>query len=137
MARDFPDIEPQDPAIVHLGVELSVEADDVDWEDAELLGLPAGLQVKIINENEAEGRTDMLVKYPEGYREPRHTHESAHACLVLDGRILINDRELTAGDYIYGQQIPHGPWEFPDGGMNFVSFVGGSPTHQWDEDEQA
>lgn len=136
MARDFPNIEPQDPAVVHLGVELSVEADEVDWVDAELLGLPEGLQVKIINENEAEGRTDMLVKYPKGYREPRHTHESAHACLILDGRILVNDRELTAGDYIYGQQIPHGPWEFPDGGVNFVSFVGGSPTHQWDEDEQ-
>lgn len=135
MARDFPDISPQEPAIVHLGIDLSVDADEVDWDDAELLGLPEGLAVKVVNENEAEGRTDMLVKYPEGYHEPRHTHESAHACLVLDGRILIDGRELTPGDYIYGQKVPHGPWEFPDGGMNFVSFVGGSPLHRWDEDD--
>lgn len=134
MGRDFPDIAPQEPRMESLGLELSVAADDVDWEDAELLGLPAGLQVKIIHENEAEGRTDMLVKYPEGYVEPRHVHESAHACLILGGRILTEGRELTPGDYIYGQQVPHGPWEFPDGGMNFVSFVGGSPTHEWGDE---
>ncbi|MFC7028936.1 cupin domain-containing protein [Halomicroarcula sp. GCM10025324] len=133
MPREFDPVSPQEPAVVDVGLDLSVEADEVDWDDAELLGLPEGLQVKIINENEAEGRTDMLVKYPEGYFEPEHTHESAHACLILEGRILVDGRELTAGDYIYGQQIPHGPWKFPDGGMNFVSFVGGSPTHQWDE----
>jgi hypothetical protein len=120
--------------MVDVGLELSVEADDVEWEDASLLGLPEGLQVKIINENGAEGRTEMLVKYPPGYVEPRHTHESAHACLILEGRILTAGRELTAGDYIYGQKVPHGPWEFPEGGINFVSFVGGSPTHEWDED---
>lgn len=135
MPREFDPVSPQEPAVVDVGLDLSVEADDVDWDDAELLGLPEGLQVKIVNENEAEGRTDMLVKYPEGYLEPEHTHESAHACLILEGRILVDGRELTAGDYIYGQQIPHGPWEFPDGGMNFVSFVGGSPTHQWDDEE--
>lgn len=133
---EFPDISPQEPAIVHTGIELSVDEDEVDWDDAELLGLPEGLRVEVVNENEAEGRTDMLVKYPEGYHEPRHTHESAHACLVLDGRIVTEGHELTAGDYIYGQQVPHGPWEFPDGGMNFVSFVGGSPLHEWDEADE-
>lgn len=134
MEREFDPVSPQDPAVVDVGLDLTVEADDVDWDDAELLGLPEGLRVKVVNENGAEGRTDMLVKYPEGYFEPRHTHESAHACLILEGRILVDDRELTAGDYIYGQQVPHGPWEFPDGGMNFVSFIGGSPLHQWDGD---
>jgi anti-sigma factor ChrR (cupin superfamily) len=135
MAREFDPVSPQDPAVVSVGLDLSVDSDDVDWDDAEMLGLPEGLRVKVVNENEAEGRTDMLVKYPEGYLEPRHTHESAHACLILEGRILVDGRELTAGDYIYGQQVPHGPWEFPDGGMNFVSFVGGSPTHRWDDEE--
>ena len=134
MTRHFPDIPPQDSAVVSTGLRLGVEADDVDWEDAEVLGLPEGLKIKIINENEAEGRTDMLVKYPPGYVEPRHVHESAHACIVLEGRIIVDGRELTAGDYIYGQQEPHGPWEFPDGGMNFVSFVGGSPTHEWGDE---
>lgn len=135
MTSDFPDVVPQDPAIVDVGLELGVVEEDVDWDDAELLGLPEGLRVKVINENEPEGRTDMLVGYPEGYVEPRHTHESAHACLVLEGRILIDDRELTAGDYIYGQKVAHGPWEFPDGGINFVSFVGGSPLHRWDDED--
>lgn len=137
MGGAYSDVPPQEPAIVDVGLDIGVVADDVDWEDASVLGLPEGLQVKIINENEAEGRTEMLVKYPPGYVEPRHTHESAHACLVLEGRILVDDRELTAGDYIYGQKIPHGPWEFPDGGINFVSFVGGSPTHEWGDDDEA
>lgn len=128
----FDDVPPQEPVIVQTGLDLSVIADQVDWEGADVLSLPQGLRVKIIHENEAEGRTDMLVKYPEGYVEPRHTHESAHACIILEGRMLVHGYELTAGDYIYGQLEPHGPMEFPDGGVNFVSFVGGSPAHQWD-----
>ncbi|MFB6129863.1 MAG: cupin domain-containing protein [Salinigranum sp.] len=135
MAGNYGDVPPQEPVVASVGLDLSVVGDDVEWEDASVLGLPEGLQIKIISENEAEGRTEMLVKYPPGYVEPRHTHESAHACLILEGRVIVDGRELTAGDYIYGQEIPHGPWEFPDGGINFVSFVGGSPTHEWDDED--
>lgn len=123
-------VPPQEPAIVELGLDLSVVADGVDWDDHDVFDLPEGLKVKVVHENEAEDRTDVLVKYPPGYVEPRHTHESAHACLILEGRMLVHGHELTAGDYIYGHEVPHGPMEFPDGGINFCSFVGGSPIHR-------
>ena len=123
-------VPPQEPAIVELGLDLSVVADAVDWDDHDVFDLPEGLKVKVVHENEAEDRTDVLVKYPPGYVEPRHTHESAHACLILEGRMLVHGHELTAGDYIYGHEVPHGPMEFPDGGINFCSFVGGSPIHR-------
>lgn len=128
------EIPPQEPVLVKTGLDLSVVDDAVDWGSPDVLSLPEGLKVLIVNENEPEGRTDMLVKYPPGYVEPRHTHESAHACIILQGRMLVHGEELTAGDYIYGQDVAHGPMEFPEGGVNFVSFVGGSPAHRWDDE---
>lgn len=128
------DVPPQEPELVQTGLDVSVLGDGVDWDDSDVFDLPEGLRVKVVYENEAEARTDILVKYPPGYVEPRHTHESAHACLILEGRMLVHGQELTAGDYIYGQKLPHGPMEFPDGAVNFCSFVGGSPIHRRDEE---
>lgn len=128
MSDEFPDVPPQEPRIVQTGLDLSVDLDEVDWDESDV-GLPDGAKSKVIYHNEAEQRRDVIVKNPPGYVEPRHTHEAAHACLVLDGRMLVDGRELTPGDYVYGQKLPHGPFEFPDGVVNFVSLVGGSPTH--------
>jgi len=130
MSRQFPALDPQEPVIVENDLTLTLEAESVDWEDGEILTLPEGVQVHLLNENEAEGRTDMLVKFPPGYVEPRHTHEGAHAAMILSGRMLIHGHELTPGDYVYGQQVEHGPMEYPDGCVVFASFVGGSLSHE-------
>lgn len=76
----------------------------------------------------------MFVKFPPGYIEPEHTHPAAHAVIILDGRMLIHGHELTAGDYVYGQQLSHGPIECPDECMVFASFMGGSMDHDWDDE---
>ncbi len=114
-------------------LELDLVSEAIDWQHGDVLTLPRGL-AKVLNENEAEGRTDLLVKFPPGYVEPSHTHEGAHAAIVLQGRMLIHGHELTPGDYVYGHQVEHGPMEYPDGCVVFASFVGGSPAHRdWDE----
>lgn len=134
MSQQFPDIEPQEPKFVQNDFELRLEADNLDWEDGDVLTLPEGVKVYILNENEPEGRTDLLVKFPSGYIEPEHTHRGAHAAMVVQGRMLVDGRELTPGDYIYGQKIEHGPMEYPDGCITFTSFVGGSIAHEdWDD----
>lgn len=130
MSQSFPDVEPQEPKFVQNAFELRLEADDLDWEDGEVLTLPGGVEVYILNENEPEGRTDLLVKFPPGYVEPAHTHEGAHAAMILDGRMLVDGKELTPGDYVYGQKVEHGPMEYPDGCITFTSFVGGSIAHE-------
>lgn len=134
MATPTPDIDPQDPVIVETGLDLELVSEAVDWQHGDVLTLPEGVLAKVLNENEAEGRTDLLVKFPPGYVEPRHTHEGAHAALILEGRMLIHGHELTPGDYVYGHRVEHGPMEYPDGCVVFASFVGGSPAHRdWDE----
>lgn len=134
MTKVFPDIPPIDTVIVENDIDWSVTEEDVDWESGEILTLPEGVLVKILNKNEEEGRADMFIKFPPGYIEPQHSHEAAHAVMIIDGRMLVHGHELTPGDYIYGQKEPHGPMEYPDGCTVFASFVGGSPAHHWDED---
>jgi len=137
ISREFPDISAKEPVIVENDIDWTVSAETIDWESGDVLTLPQGVLVKIMNQNEEEGRTDMFIKFPPGYIEPRHSHESAHAVLILAGRMLVHGHELTSGDYVYGQKISHGPFEYPDGCTVFASFVGGSPAHHWKEEPNA
>ena len=133
MADPSPGVDPQEPVIVENPLEIELVTESIDWAAGDVLTLPEGVQAKVLNENEPERRTDLLVKFPPGYVEPAHTHEGAHAAMILDGRMLIHGHELTPGDYVYGHQVEHGPMEYPDGAVIFASFVGGSPAHRdWD-----
>jgi quercetin dioxygenase-like cupin family protein len=135
MSKQSPSIDPQEPVIVENALELELVSEAIDWQHGDVLTLPEGVRAKVLNENEAEGRTDLLVKFPPGYVEPSHTHEGAHASLLLQGRMRIHGHDLTPGDYVYGHQVEHGPMEYPDGAIMFASFVGGSPGHRdWDEE---
>ena len=131
---EFPEISPQEPVIVKNDLALAVDHERIDWGDEDVLTLPEGVRAKVLHRNDAEGRTDLLVKFPPGYVEPAHTHQGAHASIVLDGRMLVHGEELMPGDYFYGHKVEHGPMEYPDGCVMFASFTGGSPAHQdWEE----
>ena len=134
---EFPDIPPQAPVLAESDIDWEVTREEIDWESDDMLDLPEGLQTHVINENEAEGRIDFFVKFPPGYVEPRHTHAAAHADLIVDGEMHVHGQVLTPGDYIFGQKEPHGPMEFPEGCIVFCSYTGGSPSHEWSEDEEA
>lgn len=134
MSQQFPNIDPQEPIIVENDLKITLKSESLDWEDGDVLTLPEGVKVHILNENDPEGRVDLIVKFPPGYVEPEHTHQGAHASLILDGRMLVHGHELTPGDYFYGHKVDHGPMEYPDGCVIFTSFVGGSIEHrEWDE----
>jgi len=99
----------------------------------ELLTLPKGVQVKIFNYDPLMKRVDMKVKFPPGYVEPRHTHKSWHSILVTRGRMCVAGKDLRPGDYVFGWDKPHGPYEYPDGCEAFVVFMGEGTQHVWDE----
>lgn len=134
MVMEFPDISPQEPVIIETDIDWEITEKSIDWEDDDVMTLPDGVKSKVLNRNEAEDRVDMIHQFPPGYIEPEHTHEAAHAVLILEGRMLVHGHELTPGDYIYGQKLAHGPMEYPDGCTVFASFVGGSAAHKWDTD---
>lgn len=141
MPTEFPDIPEQETVIVETDIDWEITDEDIDWTSGDILELPEGVMIKIVHQNEAEGRLDGFQKFPEGYIEPEHTHTAAHAAIILDGQMHVHGHVLTAGDYLYGQKQPHGPMEYtnPDGAGDhgcivFISYVGGSPAHRWDED---
>ena len=76
---------------------------EVEWESDDvrgLLTLPEGVQVKVLNYDPEMKRLDMKQRFPAGYVEPRHTHESWHSILVLSGRMCVAGKDLRAGDYL-------------------------------------
>jgi len=109
---------------------------DIPWVDGldnDLLTLPKGIQVKVFAQDEAMKRVDMKVKFPPGYVEPAHSHKSWHSIVVLKGRMCVAGKELRPGDYVFGWDELHGPYEYPDGCEVFVVFMGEGTEHVWDE----
>ena len=68
----------------------------------------------------------MKVKFPPGYVEPEHAHKSWHSIVVLKGRMCVAGKDLRPGDYVFGWDELHGPYEYPDGCEVFVVFMGES-----------
>jgi len=111
-----------------------------EWQDGstvDMLNLPAGVQVKVFAHDAAMGRTDMKVRFPPGYVEPEHSHKSWHSIVVLKGRMCVAGKDLRPGDYVFGWDAPHGPYEYPDGCEVFVVFMGESIAHEWDAEKHA
>src|SRR5512132_1527550 len=111
---------------------------EVPWESDDvrgLLKLPPGVKVKVLNYDPVMKRIDMKQRFPAGYVEPAHTHRSWHSILVTKGRMCVAGKDLRPGDYVFGWDIPHGPFEYPDGCEVFTVSLGESLHHQWDEEK--
>ena len=104
-----------------------------DWQDdVDVLALRGGVQVKVLFEDRQIGVTDMLVKFPPGYVEPEHTHDSSHSIIVLEGAQIVNGVHLHTGDYAWASgPEPHGPYSYPEGAVVFVSMRGASTRHHY------
>jgi anti-sigma factor ChrR (cupin superfamily) len=104
---------------------------EMEWkDDVNILALGNGVQVKVLYQDLETEHTDMLVKFPPGYVEPEHTHEASHSIMVLEGVQIVNGEHMHPGDYIWasGPEL-HGPYEYPEGCVVFVSFRGPSIKH--------
>ena len=108
---------------------------EIPWENDDVRGvlkLPPGVQVKVLNYDPVMKRLDMKQRFPAGYVEPAHTHQSWHSILVLKGRMCVASKDLRPGDYVFGWDILHGPYEFPDGCEVFIVYMGDA-THVWEK----
>jgi anti-sigma factor ChrR (cupin superfamily) len=107
---------------------------DLAWkDDSEVLALGHGVQVKVLHQDVEAGKVDMLIKFPPGYVEPEHTHGSEHAVIVLEGLQIAEGEHMRPGDYVYGPpDLPHGPFEYPEGCVVFASFRGASSLHRYE-----
>jgi hypothetical protein len=116
---------------------IALHDNEVAWQSGpgvnELLALPDGVEVKIFAYDPVMKRVDMKVKFPPGYVEPAHSHKSWHSIMVLKGRMCVAGKDLRPGDYVFGWDLPHGPYEYPDGCEVFTVFMGEGTQHEWDE----
>ena len=118
----------------------AIQDNEIPWEDGlenNFLTLPPGVQVKVFAKDEAMKRVDMKVKFPPGYVEPEHSHKSWHSIMVLKGRMCVAGKDLRPGDYVFGWDALHGPYEYPDGCEVFVVFMGEGTQHEWSVEKHA
>lgn len=144
MGHNWDATDPHAPAPAEQSAQSKtriVDIDELDWQDgSNLMTLPAGVRMKVFDEDEAAGRTDALIEFPPGYVEPRHTHSAAHTGCLLKGDWIVEGKLLKPGSYFYGpagDDQPHGPFESPNGTLIFISFQGGTGAaieHHWDSD---
>ena len=118
----------------------AIHDDEIPWEDGldnNLLTLPTGIQVKVFAKDEAMKRVDMKVRFSAGYVEPEHSHKSWHSIVVLKGRMCVAGKDLRPGDYVFGWDNLHGPYEYPDGCEVFAVFTGEGTEHEWNEEKHS
>jgi hypothetical protein len=47
--------------------------------------------------------------------------------------MCVAGKDLRPGDYVFGWDQPHGPYEYPDGCEVFAVTMGEETQHVWDE----
>jgi quercetin dioxygenase-like cupin family protein len=110
---------------------ITIPADEIPFTEDNMLTLPKGVKSKILAQNKDGTVMDIEVQFPPGYVEPRHTHKSSHADVILDGKMLIEGKVLLRGGYLYAEpNVVHGPYSYPEGCMVFGHIVGASIAHK-------
>jgi quercetin dioxygenase-like cupin family protein len=103
-----------------------VDPEKITWEPIEQVLGRVGAQesefmreawIKVLRVEKETGARVMLLKYPKGFRAPRHTHPTDESGIVLEGK-TINEKgtEITQGMYFFiPAGVEHGPMNAPDG----------------------
>jgi quercetin dioxygenase-like cupin family protein len=91
---------------------VQIQAADVQWTPVSLPGVPAGIQQKLLHNNSANKVQSAIVRFPKGFREPRHYHTTCgHSIYILKGRIRSPEGLLTPGTFTYAAvNERHGPF---------------------------
>ena len=110
---------------------FTVLVSDVPWESMQLPGVPKGLEQRVLHDNKENQLISAIVKFPKGFREPRHYHTTfGHSLYILKGRLRSPEGDLTPGMFIYSAvNERHGPFTaieetdllfYTDGPFDFI-----------------
>ena len=91
---------------------FQVNVDGLKWEPITPPGAPQGLTQKLLHDNKQNQLMSSIVRFPKGYREPRHYHKTCgHSMYILKGKLQSPDGNLTAGTFSYAAvNERHGPF---------------------------
>lgn len=110
---------------------FAVDTSGVAWQDLSVEGMPPGLKLRPLHENPRTKMSSSMVRYPKGFREPRHLHKSCgHYIYILKGKLGSPSGELSAGMFTYAApNQAHGPYTalepteilfYTDGPFDFI-----------------
>lgn len=93
-----------------------VRADEGEW-----VPFVAGIRIKTLRRDEAEGTQTSLWRIEPGARVPPHPHTREEECLVLEGSVVHDGVEYFAGDFLLappGER--HGVFLAPRGALLMI-----------------
>ncbi|WP_286828985.1 MULTISPECIES: cupin domain-containing protein [Kordiimonas] len=92
---------------------VHVDAAAKAWDKITGTPFPDGLERKRLHANKATGGGAGILKFPEGYIEPRHYHTTAgHSVYILKGSLKIGGETYGPGNFFYApKNVAHGPNE--------------------------
>ena len=110
---------------------FTVLVSDVTWESMQPPGVPKGLEQRLLHDNKENQLVSAIVKFPKGFREPRHYHTTCgHSLYILKGRLKSPEGDLTPGMFVYSAvNERHGPFTaleetellfYTDGPFDFI-----------------
>ena len=91
---------------------FTVQASHIAWESMELPGVTKGLERRLLHDHKEKQLLSAIVKFPKGFREPRHYHTTCgHSLYILKGRLKSPEGDLTPGMFVYSAvNERHGPF---------------------------
>ncbi len=110
---------------------FKVRVSDLKWAPIQIPGMPPGLEQRVLHDDKQKQLVSAIVKYPKGFREPRHYHTTCgHSLYILKGRLRSPEGDLTPGTFVYSAvNERHGPFValeetvvffYTDGPLDFV-----------------
>jgi quercetin dioxygenase-like cupin family protein len=68
--------------------------------------------LRLLHRDPRSGAEHYLIRYPAGLKARGHRHTAAHTIVVIDGRLLVNDKVIGPGAYAHfpaGEAMRHAP----------------------------
>ncbi len=98
------------PAAEHKS--FTIQSSTIAWQALHIPGFPEGLQQRLLHDNKDNHLQSAIVKYPKGFREPRHYHTTCgHSIYIMKGRLRAPEGDLTPGTFTYAAvNERHGPF---------------------------
>lgn len=75
----------------------ALKLDAIEWSPTPF----AGIQVKTLLKDETSGLLTCLFKWDPGAELPMHVHVELEQTFVLEGSLVEDDGEVTAGNYVW------------------------------------
>lgn len=90
---------------------VAVDTSTVEWQPVKAEGFPEGMMAARLYSYPETGGGVALLKFPKGFREPRHHHTNGdHGTYLISGRMQFGDTLAAPGHFSYAaNHTPHGP----------------------------